>query len=487
MAKSKIKPKKKSAVKVVKQVPDFFTKLVTVVLSGLVAAVVLLALLNMSTSLHVRSVEINGASSAAEIQNQKLTVHFNRPLQKETATAATYISPGINHVVSWQGNDMVITFTDNLQSNTEYSFIITPEAKDVYGSNLTTGFTYNFKTKPAKLFYREVDSTGTEVRIMSADPELIHLEEVYKADSITRFAVSKNYLAVVEAVPNEPTNKLVLRDLRSGEDRSIDFDNARINKLAFSPTRNELAVIVQNYIKVQNTLIPDAGSKIRIYDLNSLSYREVNPQNVANEVVDIVYAPNGQNMLFKVSDSNFYIADLNRPGEVVILGKHLFGSGFNRQSDRLLFIDFDPLNTFFSLPYLNLLDSNKNAVQLTGNDSYVVDPQFFNNEQRIIYSEKHSDVEGTRGLYKLMITDFTGKSLHLYTDVTRSLELPKLSADDRYIVVERYEVIDILDYNNQRDFQFQTKPAHAELIVIDMITGLIADKGVKGVDAIWQP
>ncbi len=152
-----------------------------------------------------------------------------------------------------------------------------------------------------------------------------------------------------------------------------------------------------------------------------------------------------------------------------------------------MFVDFDPLNTYSSLPYFSLYNSDKSTTRLTGYSDYAVDPQFLNNSQQIVFAKKFKDVEGTKGLFQIMLGDYAGNSVMLYTDPTHSVELPKPSFDDRYIVVERYNQEDMLNYTDQRDFQFQTKPSVATLLVIDQSTGALADQSIRGIDAVWQP
>lgn len=66
-----------------------------------------------------------------------------------------------------------------------------------------------------------------------------------------------------------------------------------------------------------------------------------------------------------------------------------------------------------------------------------------------------------------------------------SLEFPKPSYDDKFIVIEKYTQDELLDYTKQRDFVFETKPSTAELVVYDTQRNVLYQNGSRGINALW--
>jgi hypothetical protein len=67
----------------------------------------------------------------------------------------------------------------------------------------------------------------------------------------------------------------------------------------------------------------------------------------------------------------------------------------------------------------------------------------------------------------------------------RSVEFVKLSSDDRFAAFEVYDPQDIIDYDNQRILNFQSKPTKAKIMILNLESGELI-KEFSGTMPLWS-
>jgi WD40 repeat protein len=469
------------------QFKNKYERLLAVTFAVLALAVLTLGFLNTQLRAHVRSVDIVGSQNQAAIAGQKITLHFNQPMDKNSVIAALQVNPATTKFdVGWGVNTLLISFRGSLESNTKYTLTIGDSAQDIYGTKLAGQFKYEFMTKVPSFIYAERNYLATQhadniIRSsINGDKETL-----FSADDIDLFAANGKYLAVsINNPAGDSSLKLV--NLSTKKVTDITLSNRRISKLVFSPTQDQFIYVAQEVSISDGVAIPTTPNMIYLYGIDTQETKNLDPQNTAQDVADLVFAPDGNSVLFRGDDGTYYLFDINNPDNLVMIGKHFATGGFNPNSDRIAFVDYDPLGTGADYPYINVLNTNRENISVTKGENFVVDPQFFHNSNQMVISEKYQDLEGTKGMFKVVVLGDDGKPLLDFNQDNYSLELPKVSTDDRYVLVERYGQEELTNYQNMRSFVFQTKPYSATLVLYDLQQKKFLDQTWNGVDAVWE-
>src|SRR5215207_5511807 len=179
-----------------------FALLVAVLLTG----ILVLAVLVSTSGPRVRQVDVRDPEGygGVGVVGQGLTVFFDRPIETYDPGAAVEIRPETDHTVTQRGQQIDVSFDQNLLSNTEYVLTIGPGLTDATGRRMERAYTYEFGTeKPVFTYLKRDYGPGKPDRVVERSPLSGESRTLIEADRITRFARNDEYLAVVLSRPEE--------------------------------------------------------------------------------------------------------------------------------------------------------------------------------------------------------------------------------------------------------------------------------------------
>lgn len=455
----------------------------SVVLVSLIA--VLGIVLVNSTSPHIRSVGLPSGSSQQEVTVLKpaIDIFFSHPMDRKSVESSFSVQPDAKVALNWSLNNLQINFAENLDLDTEYTIQVTKQAKDVFGKTLNNDFAYTFHTQSPKFTYLERNGVKQlPDRIISYDLKSNSSTELYSSVGIDYFARNKRYLVVSE-IDVAKVSTVHLIDLETKNVTNIAIGNIpfRLTRLAFSPRYDQFAFVAQEVVNRNGVAIPQGSSYMYLYDIPSSTLKKYAPPNA----LDVLFSPDGGSLLFRGDEAIYYLMDLQTE-DLIDMERHFASGGFSRDVNRIVFVDYDPISTGSLYPNINIYNTDRDITSITNGEEFVVDPEFFHRAELIVYSEKYQDLDGTKGLFSVIISDLQQNRLAEIKREGISLELPKLSADDRYILIENYLPQELQDYNNMRNYVFQTKPYSGGLSIYDRKSESFMQVDLRGVDAVWN-
>lgn len=438
-------------------------------------------LLSVISQPHVRFFELEGQINSADFSNQRVKVFFSSPMNKDSTQNYITIEPSIDFKTAWSGNNLFIIFDTNLRSTTSYTIKFSPSFKDLYNKALSTK-SITFKTKKQEFLY--VDSSNNTKKIVKSDLDFNKVV-LYENENIETFDAGKSYLAVITKNPNQ-TNSLNIINIDNKSVTTLNVGTKIIPSISFSPKLNEIAYVTQSVILRSTYAQPLEDTSINFYNIDTKETKTINYSAPGEGVTNIKYAPDGNSILYKTSQSYYQIMDVSNAENSILLGRFLADGGFNFDGSKLAFVEFDPVQAFSKNQYIAEINVERDSRLITNGDVPVLDPEYFNNSAGIIYSQRYKDLdERTKGQYRI-VKDLGNNNFQvLVEDEKRSLEIPKLSFDDRYILIEGYKETDLLSFENSRSFGFQTKPQTSDLMLFDLENNKLIDLNVRGYDAMW--
>ncbi len=410
----------------------------------------------------------------------------NHPLDRRSVESALTFEPELEFRVSWSVDTMQIKFAENLNSNSVYKLTISTAAQDIYGQALAAPYIFEFRSSPAGFAYLEPNAReGTADRIvLVSDVQENKTKALFEQSKIVEFDINDQHLAVIYEDSNMESHLYIaaLGEASAGWLVESGIQDLHLSKLSLSPLEDQLAFLGQRVELVQNVPVPQNQNRVYLYDISRRYLREVGPAGV----IDLGYTPDGSAIWLRGNGPDHYLLDLSQPeAELVELGDHFGMGGFSQNREKVVFVDFEPYTDDASYPYINVMDKDRSLNAITSGDNFVVDPQFFFDSSNIIFSARSSELEGTRGLFSILVVNESAQIIHTISYPGYSLELPRVSWDDRYILIERYDSEMLRDYNGMRDFIFQTKPYKAELMIYDMLNESFLSYTYSGRDAVW--
>lgn len=452
---------------------------------GLLGVVAIgLAFFALSATPHVSSVLLPGGSSdSVSPIKPDLQLKFNLPMDKDSVARAIQISPESEYSLSWQSNTLNIQFTKNLLSGTSYTLSITTEARDIYGKQFAEEFKFEFMTRRPSFSYIERNGRGNKRdRVLSYDMLSGKNEELFVGGDIDMFARTQNFL-LVSAIDNTKASTLVLKNLETSQTAAIKPVEGTfyISKLVGSPVSDMFGVVVQPSTLKSGILIYSGDAEFYVYDPVQNTFTREALQNP----LDAQFLPDASGVMYRGNEGIYFIYDLATKKNIDI-GRHFAAGGFSQDGTKIAFVDFNPQPLQPLYPNINIYNRNREVTEFTDGAEFAIDPEFFHSEDQMVYARKFEEVQGARGLFELQIDGLNRNPLLTIRQADFSLELPRLSPDDRYILAERYTRELILDYENMRNFIFQTKPYTAELVIFDLQEGKWTDLVLPGVNAVWN-
>ncbi|MFS8130548.1 MAG: Ig-like domain-containing protein [Candidatus Dojkabacteria bacterium] len=472
-----------------------YNKIVIGVVVFLTLVTALLLLLNTLSRPHIRYIDVDGGTNTAEFLDSKIKIYFSTPIERSEGNKPVdfkkYISiePAIDYNLTWGGNTLYIIPKDTLVEDTSYKIKVAQGFKDVYGNAVEKSFEYSFKTKPLEITYLEKNYPKSKDRIISRNVKNASFEVLFEDDNIKQYSVNKDFVVII-TTRQDKTDNIKTFDLRTRAKRDLGLTKASIPIMDLSHAVDSFLFIYQEVEPKGQLLQPLSNSTIKIYDLNSQTVSDFNPGGTAKDVMDANFSPDGRSILYRSAESFYYLAPLDLSSDPIAIGRFIGTGGFNKDGTKIVFTNYDPLQTYSSFPFIVVFTSDRKTVQITDGSTYIVDPVFASKSDNIIFGNRYQDLLGAQGIFNTSegVTDstsnYTFKKIFDQTD--ESLELPKPSWDDRYIVAERYNKNALLDYQNQRSFVNQRKPYKADLVIYDTVDGKIITEIPNAIDAEWE-
>lgn len=412
--------------------------------------------------------------------NTVLQVRFSQLMDRASVESGLQISPAQKYRTSWSTNSLVITFENNLESATAYTLRIAGSVQNIYGLGLIEDFQYKFSTIAPQFTYIEHSAEDKDT-IINYDILSNVRTELVSTAKIEQFSQKTNSLAF--ATSPLVGGELYLRDLNSQTQTKIDLGPGlwRVDKLIFAPgVKQELAIAADQVELSGEIVIPQSNSQLFLYDIPNRQLKLVE----GHAPLELIYTPDGDGILYRSEDAVYYLLDL-QTNDVTDLGRHLSTGGFSKDRNKVLFVDYDLANPEVKYPNINVYNDSRQSVSLTDGTEFDADPQYFHLDTSIAFAAQFAELEGTRGLFGIKVLNPNKKQLLFIKQPGKSLEFPKVSPDDRYLVIEQYTPDQLLDYTNMRNYVYATRPYDATLRVYDLQTRQFLPIDLEGVEAEW--
>lgn len=460
-----------------------FEKLVKIVIAVLSVLIVILGFVVNTQQTRLVKVSISGNKDQAHVKSQRIEFRFNSPISKTLSNPSlkAFIDDkefelGTKEFIS--GENVYVFFDNNLEYGTSYKIEL-EGLKDVFHKDVAHVST-QFKTAYPQFYYLHLNE-GTD-RILKYDLETEKETTFFEAENIQNYVFNSNYVAVV--IEAEEYSKLLIQDAKSGKQvKELHFDFQQIGKIDMTEKGNKVLFTLQDYKFEDEFVIPTTGFVPYYYDIDSENQQKFEYANMDFDISEIIISPDSNFVLFEDSIEGFYLVDLNDSDSGIALGRYISTGGFSFDAQKIVFLSFEPEVVDKNI-FIVYYDIKSGLKTLTNGDYEVIDPKFFNNSDRMIYSKEKGKVD-SRGIYKIVESDLEGKENDIFDMDDFSLEYPRLSFDDRYVVVEKYSKDQLLDYNYSRTSGYLTKPEKAELVVYDLKEKKIVIQGLKGIEANW--
>lgn len=468
----------------------FFTleKLFWIVSLILIGLIIVFSYLNSFSVPHVREFYIEkGNANNAALVGQRFKLKFSRPMINDIATISKYFqfTPTLDFRLSWVNGDLYIIPSTNLVSNTNYSLKISKEFTDVYNNPLGEDFVSEFKTRETSVAYINKELTAID-KVIQLGIESNNSKILFESETIKFFEKNEDYLVVCITDETTKTDEIIVKDLKNNTEFSLGLKNQKINQLDLSTRYNSFMYITQNVEEKNGFLIPKSTNKAQIYDITTRTSKAFNPSGTAEDLLDALFTPDGETILYRSSDSYYYLAGIISESDPISIGRFTSTGGFSRSGTQIIFSNYDPLVTYSSFPFITKFTNERKSINVTNADSYTIDP-IFNPaiEEEVYYAERFKEVTGAQGLFQIVKYNGTNKTVILKDEIF-SLELPQISQDGKFLSVEKYTQIDLLNYSNQRSFVNQRKPNQANIVIYNLITNQKVIEIEDGIEVEWE-
>ncbi len=445
-------------------------------------------LLGLSSELrrpHVNFISVLGGVESAEQAGQQVRIGFNRPINWDNQNELITINPEVDHSLYSAGDTLVVVMNEVLQPQSDYTITISDQLQDVYGKKIEDKYDVSFSTKSRSLAFIVRDESGD--RIVKSNDSLQNLEDLYTADTITRFEINDDWLAVVSAFDTGAT-ELIIVDRATGREKRLESSGeSRISALDISEELGKIMYTAQPVEIAGEIAIAQGPHIIKTYDFNTGETEVFETGLGEQDYIEVRFTSDGLGLIVRAGDGTYYLFDFNNTDVNVSLGKHIAVSNFSKDGDKVMFMDQPIGQVYSAYPTVVIADEDRNLTDVTTSGEFWIDLRFMNTSDNVLYAEQYAELAGAKGIFRIFkYNPQTKESEFLLQDEEqRSLELPIPSPDDELLVIERYTEADQLNYEGLRNMEFQTKPANADLIIYNMGSGKIIDPGIRGVSAVW--
>lgn len=459
-----------------------FKKIVVIVISTLVVAILVLSLLATNIQTRVKRVDMLGDRENAQVHNQKLEFKFNTPVSKVSSEVEVKIFENEEQVDLETKNFVIgesihVFFENNLNYNSNYRVELAG-VRDVYEAEVNSIST-QFQTKSPSFYYME--QTDELDKLMKYDVESKEKAIVFETNNIQNYVFNNNYIAIV--VEEAEYTDLIILDTNGNKVGEQRFGFKQIGKIDMTQTENRILFALQEYEYDGDFVVPTTGRELYYFDIELEKLEKFEYGGIAFDVDDIVISPDSNFVLVEDSTEGFYLIDLNDNTSGIALGRYISTGGFNRAADKILFLTFEPENYDRSI-FITYYDIETGVKELTHGEYEVIDPSFFGDSDQVVYARVKEQFE-SRGVYRIVKSDLQGNESEVYDEDGVTLEFPKISYDDRYVVLEKYSYESLVDYNFSRATGYLTKPNRADLVIYDLQNNKVITNELPGIEAKW--
>ncbi len=456
------------------------------VVAGLSIGILILALLVTTSGPWVRQVVVqnrgSGEEDAASV-NQGLTVVFDRPISSSSAdfASAIEIRPQTDYTVSHRNQQLSITFEQNLLSNTDYVLTVKPVLEDELGKRMEGEYTYEFATAEPSFTYLERNyDSGALDKVIERAPLSQESRVLFGAKRIKSFARNANYLAVVLS-RTDNTDELRVIDLGSHEGKSVDIPHdVRVDNLRFSPVDNQFVFVTRAIPKpdASGSYLKAYSNKLYRYDVDGEQLQPVDTLSDEGNVQSVLYSPDGQALLYRTLDGEYYLTGATQTMDPVLLGKYEDSGRFDRTSTKLAFLYRSGI-AIYDAQARELREVPD--IRVGGRIST---PVFLHNGDDLIYLRDPLDAETNERLevYTANADGKVEKQAVGLESPARFFGDPVVSSDDRYVLIKV-----TFEPQGSDDYVGNQQPVDTRLVLYDRFDGKVIDPGTtRGIDPVWN-
>lgn len=436
----------------------------------LCAGILALALVVSTSGPRVRHVVVqNDGDNGAGVVDQRLTVFFDRPIRAGDPGAAVEVRPQARHTVVRRGQQLGVTFDQNLLSDTRYVLSVGPGLTDGTGRRMEEEYRYEFDTEEPTFTYLKRDyGPGTLDEVIERTPISSDQRILFEGDRISRFARNEEYLAVV--MPQESGDELRFVPVDGGRDVTVELPSGTcVEDLDFSPTEDQAALI---------TRTGDGPGILRRYDVAEERLSTVKIPDGEEEVSDALYSRDGQAFLYRTLDGTTYLTGATRRTEATSLGEYDGIGGFDRTNARISFE-----TTLKSVAIYDAGERRLLELPLVGAGMEISTPTFLHNSDALIYRQDFVDPRADVTLSEVDVAYSDGRVEKQITALYPAVffDAPVVSYDDRYVLIES-----TLDGSKGDGYPTNEQPRDAFLSLYDRESGGVIEE-IRGLDPVWSP
>lgn len=436
----------------------------------LCAGILALALLVSTSGPRVRHVVVqNQGDEGVGIVGQRLTVFFDRPIRAKDPGGAVEVRPKTSHTVVRRGQQLDVTFDQNLLSDTKYVLSVGPGLTDGTGRKMADAYRYEFETGEPTFTYLKRDyGPGTLDEVIERTPLSSEQRTLFEEDRISRFARNDGHLAVV--VSEEEGDELRLAPVGTGQDEVIDLPaGTRVEDLEFSPTDDQLVFI---------TSTGDGPGRLHRYDVTAERLWAVQAPEGEEGFTDVRYSHDGQALLYQTSDGTSYLIGATRRTEPTALGDYEGIGGFDRTDARISFE-----TTLGSAAIYDAGEQRLLELPLVGAGMEISAPTFLHNSDALLYRQDFVDPRADVTLSEVDVAYSDGRVEKQITALYPAtfFDAPAVSHDDRYVLIES-----TLDGSEGDGYPTNEQPKDAFLSLYDRESGGMVEE-IRGLDPVWSP
>lgn len=462
---------------------DKFNKLLLAIGGSLFLLILVLGWLNENQLPYVQNVGVRGGAETADFVGQQITLYFSRPMDPDSFVDQVTISPQVELKQYWNFSNLVLIPQQTLEPDTKYTLTVSSQIKDIYGERLASDFNYDFTTIPRKLAY--ISRGAEQDSIVVTDLSMQQNEELFSAANIRLFGINRTHLAVVNAT-STGSSRLSVVNLANKQTEVIEEGDVRISALSTSSALPKMLYSIQPIKEYNGIAVPTATHIVKVYDFETRQTTQLQPAFEVGDYVDVRFTRDGLGVMFRDEQGVYYLMDLGQPELNISLGKHIAVSDFDYDSSRVIVLDQPIGPSYLTFPSVALFTKDRDQDPLYDGEEFVIDPVFLPTQNAVLLAKLHKDFPGSKGIFKIVRLDLETRAEQvLLTDNENSLELPRISIDGAYAIIERYTKEDLVNYTGLRNIEFQTKPAGANLIILNLATKEVIDSNVRGVNAVW--
>jgi Tol biopolymer transport system component len=282
------------------------------------------------------------------------------------------------------------------------------------------------------------------------------------------------------------TDELRVVDIATREERSVDLPrDVRVDNLKFSPVDNQFVFITRATRKAaagesdleaySNTLCRYDIDSEQLQPLDTLSAKRSVP-SVLYSRESVLYSRDGQALLYRALDEEYYLIGATQTTASVLLGKYLDSGGFDRTNTKL---------TFLSGSNAMIYDAQAGEIQEVPDiqiDGPISTPILLHNSDELLYLKKPLDAKPGEAL-QVYIANVDGETQEQVVNTQPQASFfgePAVSYDDRYVLIEV-----TLGTQDSDDYVGDPQPKDPRLVLYDRLDGKVIDSDTRGIHPVW--